>query len=361
MEEAMLKSLGFVCLFVAAAAQAAEVPQRPTAVRPIRGVAVNCNSGASIQAAVDAAIAPAEITIAGTCVENVLIRDKDISLRGVQNPALDGIRSPTPGVPALVVRGTVITSVSNLSFSNSPAAGVAVRSGANVTFSNCRFENNVVGLRADSGSFVVASDSIFTANANSNANASGAQIFCIACDVNGGGPASVAIRGAIVSFLDSVITGSQGIIAQDRGSLADVDCATIDTPHACGINVTDFAAIGAAGGTANLFAAGEFSGQLIADDRGTVRVDGSQQIANGGGPNIVDGLGELIVAPLANPSAQSVVRSTQAAHFARVLLTGNSVLKGSIQCSGAADAFLDPTVIVSVGSTVSGCEHASVP
>jgi hypothetical protein len=44
-----------------------------------------------------------------------------------------------------------------------------------------------------------------------------------------------------------------------------------------------------------------------------------------------------------------------------VLLTGDSILKGDLRCSGAADAFLDPTVIVPEGITVTGCEHASVP
>ena len=124
------------------------------------------------------------------------------------------------------------------------------------------------------------------------------------------------------------------------------------------------AAIGTFSGTARLFGAGNFTGQLIADDRGTVRLNGSAQRLTSidGAPNIVDSLGEIIVSPLfdVGPPAQSVIRDTQAAHFARVLLTNDSILNGSIQCSGAGDAFLDPTVIRLPGSDVTGCEHGSV-
>lgn len=363
----MLKSMGFVCLLIAVAAQAAEVPERPAVSRPIKGgTVVNCNNGQSIQAAVDASVAPAEILITGICVENVLIRNKDISLRGTQKPSLDGIRSPTSSLPALTVRGTVIAAINDLSFSANPGTGVAIRGGADMTIANCLFENNAAsGLRVDSGAFVIGNDLTFTANRGTSTNTSDAQFFCIACDVSGNSPAVVSSRGAIVSLLDSVVTGRFGIIAADRGSFADIDCVTFDTPHACSMEVSQFAALGVAGGTAVLFGAGEFSGQLIADDRGTVRLDGALQKATTSDeqPNIADSLGEIIVAPLfdVDPPAQSLLRDTEAAHFGRVLLTGNSILKGSIQCSGAADAFLDPTVITVQGATISGCEHASLP
>lgn len=350
----MLKYVGFVCLFIAVVAQAAEVPERPAAPRPLRGVSVNCNAGQTIQAAVNASVPPAEITVAGICVENVLIRDKDISLRGVQMPSLDGIRSPVPGVPALVVRGSVIASITGLSFSMNPGPGAAIRDGANMTLANCLFENNAAsGLRIDSGAFVVATDTTFTANRGPATSTADAQFFCISCDVTAIGPAVVATRGSIVSLLDSVVTGVQGLVAQDRGSAADIDCVTRVTTHACSMNVSQFAALGIAGGTASLIGAGDFSGQIVADDRGTVRLDGARQMA--GAPNVADTLGEIIVAP------QSLLLGAEAAHFARVLFTEDSVLQGSIRCSGAADAFLDPAVTVTPGSTVSGCEHASVP
>lgn len=361
----MFRSMGLVCLLFSVAAQAAEIPTMPAARPAAMTVVVNCNNGESIQAAVDTNPAPVEIQISGICVENVLIRDKDVSLRGTQKPSLDGIRSVDPSFPALTVRGSVIAEISDLSFSNSAGTGLAIRGGATMTVNNCLFENNgTLGLRVDSGAFVRANDSTFTGNANSNTNTSDAQFFCVACDINGGGPAAVSTRGAIVSLNDSVVTGFLGIIADQVGAFVDFDCVSVDSTHPCSLNVTGPAAIGTFSGTARLFGAGNFTGQLIADDRGTVRLDGSVQRvgSSDGQPNIVDGLGEIIVSPLfdVSPPAQSVLLDTVAAHFARVLLTNDSVLKGSIQCSGAADAFLDPTVIRFPGSSVTGCEHGGV-
>lgn len=358
----MIRGIGFTWLLLTVAAQAAEVPEMPPARRPPMAVIVNCNNGESVQAAVDAYPAPVEIGIAGICVENVLIRDKDVSLRGTQNPTLDGIRSAVQSTPALTVRGSVIAGINDLSFSNSAGTGMAIRGGASMTVNNCRLENNgTVGLRVDSGAFVVANSLTFTANPGTNTSTSDAQFFCIGCDFSGGGPAAVSTRGAIVSLLDSVVTGNLGIIADQVGSFVDLDCVTFDTPHPCSVNVTGPAAIGTFSGTAVLTGAGSFTGQLIADDRGTVRLNGALQRATSsdGQPNIADTLGEIIVSSLldVSPPAQSLIRDTDAVHFARVLLINDSILKGSIRCSSAGDAFLDPAVIRSPGSTVTGCEH----
>jgi hypothetical protein len=347
------------------AAQAAEIPEMPVAQRPNRSVVVHCNNGQSIQAAVDANPAPVEIQIAGICVENVLIRDKDVSLRGTQTPALDGIRSVLPSMPALTVRGSVIAEINDLSFSNSAGTAAAIRGGANMAVNNCLFENNGnVGLRIDSGALVLGNGLTFTANPNTNTSTSDAQFFCIACDFNGGGPAAVSTRGAIASLLDSVVTGTIGVVADQNGAHVDFDCTTVNTPHPCSLTVTGQAAIATFSGTAVLVGTGNFTGQLIALDRSTVRLNGAVQrvTASNGAPNIVDTLGEIIVAPLidVSPPAQSVLLNTQATHFGRVLLTESSVLKGTIQCTGAADAFLDPTVVRTPGSTVAGCDHGGV-
>ena len=357
-----LKYMGLGCLLVAAGAQAAEVPAMPAARRPAMSVVVNCNNGESLQAAVDASAAPAEILITGICVENVLIRDKDVSLRGTQKPSLDGIRSVDPATPALTIVGSVIAEINDLSFSNSAGTGLRIRGGgANMRIGNCLFENNgTVGLSADTGAFVVATDSTFKENPGTNAIANDARFFCNGCDLIGGGAALVSIRGAFASLNDSVVTGTIGIVADQHEAFVDFDCESLDTTHPCSMTVTGPAAIAVFSGTARLFGAGAFTGQLVADDRGTVRLDGAlQRVGSADGqPNIVDHLGQIIVAPLS--AAQSLVRDTQAAHFGRVLVTANSTLQGTIQCSGAADAFLDPTVIRLPGSSVTGCPNGGV-
>lgn len=361
----MYRSMRFVCLLLAVAARAAEVPEMPAARQPATSVVVNCNNGESIQAAVDASSAPVEIQITGICVENVLIRDKDVSLSGTQQPSLDGIRSAVASMPALTVRGSVIAAIDNLSFSMSAGTGAAIRGGATMTVNNCLFENNgTVGLRVDSGAFVVANGLTFTGNPGTNTSTSDAQFFCIGCDFSGGGPAAVSTRGAVASLNDSVVSGTLGIVADQFGSFVEFDCVSSNTPHACSMTVTGPAAIGTFSGTAAITGAGNFTGQLIADDRGTVKLNGALQrtTSSDGQPNIVATLGEIIVSTLfdVTPPAPSLIRDTVATHFARVPLLNDSTLKGSIQCSGAADAFLDPTVIRLPGSTVTGCEHGGV-
>src|SRR5262249_47627496 len=138
---------GFVCLLIASAALAGTsdwLPLPPEAQafpRPIRTVTVNCKIGQLVQPAVDANAGPVEIDITGICVENVLIRNKDVMLKGTTKPSLDGIRSADAATPALTIRGTGIDALDSLSFSNSAGCAVLV-DGANATVTNCLFENN---------------------------------------------------------------------------------------------------------------------------------------------------------------------------------------------------------------------------
>ena len=365
----MFKCLGIVCLLISAAARAAvpEVPEAVSVPRPARIVSVNCNAGQSVQAAVDANVGPVEILITGICVENVLIRDKDVTLRGTTKPSLDGIRS-TSKAPALTMRGPVLGAIENLSFSNSAALAVSLRE-ANLNLSNCLFERNGgSGLQVIAGAFVTADGLTFNANIGRGVDVSDAQFFCTGCDISGNNFAVLATRGAIVSLLDSVVTGRRGILAVDGGTLADIDCVTLDTPHPCAMQVTGVAASANLGAVASLFGAGDFTGQINAFDRGTVELQGARQIAGaqpGQGPpvNSVEFFGTIVASALfdVDPPSPSRLLATDAAHFGRVLVTDDTILKGVIQCSSAADAWLDPTVIPLPGSKVTGCDHGTLP
>jgi hypothetical protein len=371
----MFVRLGLVCLLFAAVAQAGEpkwqppeVPVTEVAPRPAKVLTVNCAQGQSLQAAIDANAGPMEIAITGICVENVVIRDKDISLRGTSKASLNGIRSATSAMPALTVRGSVIGSITNLSFSNSAGTAVLVR-GATPTISNCLFENNGgSGLQVNLGAFVTADSLTFNGNIGRGINASDAQVFCTGCDISGNNFAVLATRGAIVSLLDGVVTGRRGILAVDAGTIADIDCLTAGTSHPCSMQVTGVAAQAVGGAVASLFATGDFTGQVTADDRGTVFLIGARQTAGarpGQGPdvNVVDFFGMIAATALfdVDPPAQSLLRSTAAAHFGRVLITDDTIVNGAIQCTSAADAWLDRTVIALPGSTVTGCDHGSLP
>ena len=367
----MFRSLGFVCLFMAAAvAQAAtmpEVPTMPAFPRPIRTVLVNCNAGQKIQTAIDGNAGPVEIIVSGICVETVLIRDKDVKLRGTK-PSIDGIRSTDPATPALTVRGAGIDVLENLSFSNSAGTAVVLQ-GAMVTLTNCAFENNGNrGLQINTGTLAMGTGLAFNGNIGPGVNVNNGQFFCTGCDVSGNNFAAQGIRGAVVSFLGSMITSRLGILSGDGGSIVDLDCVNTSSTHACGMQASAAAAVAVGGGLATLFGAGDFTGRLVAIDAGTVALLGSRQIAGaqpGQGPpfNEADFFGRIEVGTLfdVNPPVQSKLLSTNAAHFGRVLVTDDTIVSGAIRCSSAGDAFLDPTIIALPGSTVTGCEHSSLP
>ena len=378
----MYKFLGLVCLLIAAVVQADTsdwlpqhssdwLPRRPEAQafpRVLRSVVVNCGSGERVQPAVDANAGPVEIIVTGICVENVLIRDKDVKLRGGGKPSQSGIRSADATMPALTIRGGGIDSLDNLSFSNSAGLGVSIQ-GASATLTNCLFENNGgSGLQVKAGAVVLATTLTFNANIGASINANDGQIFCTGCDVSGNNFAVLAIRGAVVSLLDTMVTGRRGILAGDSGTLVDVDCVNGGTTHPCGVQVTSLAAFAGGGGLASLFGVGDFTGRIGAVDGGTVSLFGSRQIAGaqpGQGPptNSAEFFGRIEVGANfdINPPTQSRLLSTDVTHFGRALVTDDTVLNGTIQCSSAGDAWLDPTIIALPGSAVTGCDHSKLP
>ncbi len=370
----MYKFLGLVCLLAAAVAQAdtpdwLPLPPEPQAFpRPLNIVTVDCNAGQRVQPAIDANAGPVEIDISGICVENVVIRDKDVMLKGTTKVSIDGIRSAVSSLPALTIRGSGIDSVDSLSFSNNPGLGVSIQ-GSTVTLTNCLFKNNGTNaLRVNGGAMITATGLTFLGNVGASMNINNAQLFCTGCDVSGNNFAVQAIRGAIVSLLDTMVTGRRGILAGDGGTLADVDCVNGGTTHPCGVQVTGAAAVAGGGGFASLFGVGDFTGRIDAEDGGTVSLLGARQIAGaqpGQAPprNAADIFGRIEVGTLfdVSPPQQSRLLSTDAAHFGKVLLTEDTILSGTIQCSWAGDAFLDPTVILLPGSAVTGCDHSKLP
>jgi hypothetical protein len=357
----MLKQMGFVCLLVASmAAQAAEIPEMgQVAARPFTAsVPVNCAAGQSVQAAIDANAGPVEVVISGFCTENVLIRDKDVTLRGATGPAADGIRSAVKATPALTVRGDGIDTIANLAFDKSAGPAVMIRE-ANVTISNCELASNGgTALNVAMGAFVLADSLVFDGNVGRSMNVTDAQLFCTACDVAGNNFAVVATRGAVASLNDSVVTGGKGILATDGGTLADLDCLTATTTHACRMSVSGVGAQAVGGATLSLAGTGDFTGQVIASEGGTVALIGARQSV-GSATNIADFFGRIAVVSFTDGPAPiaSQLLSTNAAHFAQLVVADDSAILGTVQCTTAADAVLDPTAVNRAKFT--GCEHVS--
>ena len=303
-------------------------------------ITVDCTKGEKIQDAVDKNAAPLDILVKGFCAESVLIDGKNFTLRGT-DPTTDGIQG-APGT-ALTVDSVNVASVQNLSFSGN-VTGVSVRDDAQFIGENLTISSN-------SQRGIVVNGARFAA--------------CIGCRLqNNGGFAGVSTRGGLLTLLDSVVSGTRGVLAQN-GAYADIDCISEGSGNPCSMNVTQIAAsANLMGATAALWGAGNFTGTVRAADSGHVQVVGAQQMSTGN--NGVAAFGELIVGPSfdfqGNLIAESTIRGTTiVSGFGRALIRESSTLDGSIQCQSAGDAWLEPGVIKTLGSTVTGCEHASYP
>lgn len=312
----------------------------PHAQAAPKTITVDCAKGEKIQDAVDKNAAPLDILVKGICVESVRIDDKNFTLRGT-DPLTDGIQGGSPA--GLTVNDVDSAVVQNLAFTGN-ANGIIVRSdtlfvGENLTISS----NTQRGILADDARFA----------------------SCIGCRLqNNGGFAGVSTRGGILTLLDSVVSGTRGVLAQN-GAYADIDCISQGSGNPCSMQVTQSAARASlSGAVAALWGAGSFTGAVRAEEGGHVELVGAQQTSTSN--NVVDTLGQLIAGPSfdldGNFLADSQLRgTTHVLGFSRALIRDGTTLDGSIQCQSAGDAWLDATVVKTAGSTVTGCEHASYP
>lgn len=330
-------------------------PAPRAAVNAGKPVTVDCAKKDSIQQAIDQNPNGTVIEVHGLCIENVRINHKEVTLRGA-SPATDGIRTLT-STPALTIVHSDSTTVENLSFNDSPATAVQIGGESQVFLNDCVVSNNNT-----TDAFVQATNLTVSGNRQPAMRAQrGAFFFCLACDFSGNlGFAAVATRGGLLSLLDSTVTGRFGIQATGYGAYADLDCLSESSAHPCSMQATGRAARAFEGGTAALYGAGDFTGQVSAFDRATVWLYGARQLAAGQpgeGPaqNHVDYHAMLNAGYAFETDQSSRLLSTNAATFGRVLVTENTEVNGTIQCQSKAQAWLDPEVVLAPGSSVTGC------
>lgn len=350
---AMLR--GLFVLLVAAPLLAKPVPPLRTAPTAQGGSAnvVNCAKGDSIQSAVDKAPVGGIVEVHGVCAQNVVI-EKKLTLRGT-DPAVDQIQGTAANVPAVVVRNADAT-LDSLSISNGVAAGVGVRATV-TTITNCRMEHNAGrGLDASFGAFVSANNVTLAFNDAGLVARNGAEVFCVACHAEGNTKwAAQALNGGLFSYLRSEVIGARGIEANGGGSYGDIDCINDPSPHPCSMNAT-LTAAHANDGTVALLEAGDFKGSLTADSGGTVGLIGARQDPTGSHANGIDGFSRLTL-EMGDTGASRLVGSTVLSAFSRALIRAGATLAGSITCTSASDAWLDPGTR-EPGSSVSGCPNA---
>ena len=346
---------------------------RVAASAATKSINVDCAKGDKVQDAIDKNSGAIVVEVRGVCIENVRIENRNVTLHGL-SAASDGLRSPNAD-PALFVDDSNDTRIENLSLSDNPGLAIHIIDSL-VSMLNCVANNNNLTAPAVGGNaFIVSADSLLDAtNLSMTTNhrncvvaQRGAGFFCHGCDFTGNtGWAATANSGGMLSLLRSTVTQRFGIRGLSNG-YADIDCITEVSAHPCSMQATGRAAIAIEGGEAYLFGAGDFTGQVSADDRAVVALYGARQLATGQpgqwpGRNGVSAFGHLyaVAAFDVDPPLQSRLMGTDAGQFARILVTDDTELAGSIQCASAADAWLDATVIEGPGAAVSGCEHGAL-
>jgi hypothetical protein len=338
----------------------------PAAAASTKTVAVDCTQAQSLQAAINSDAGPLIVEIHGICHENVSVKYRDITLRGV-DPLTDGIQGvvSVPQVAALNFAFVDGGLVEDLSISNGSGPGLSAVF-SHLTLVNCRVTGNVgFGLQFAEGGFVDGTGLTVSQNTGPGARAArGAIFFCHGCDfVNNGGFAAGAANGGFLSLHQTVVTGQRGL-SSNGSSYADIDCLTETLAHPCSLQATGRAAQAVEGGTVVLYGAGDFTGQLGAADRASVQLVGARQLATGQpglGPlaNAIDEFG-VLEAVSGNVESQ-LFGTTNVSAFGRVLLREMTTLNGSILCDSAGDAWLDSTVLHTPGSSVTGCQHGVLP
>jgi hypothetical protein len=349
----------------------ASAKEEPAAPKP---VVFDC-SKSGLQAVIDAAKENDIVELRGICHESVVIEEKRLTLRGwtASDPAnngVHGIDAPTT-IPAVGIVHSPSVALVGLTISNGAGTGVSITS-SNVTITDCDIDNNI-------GHGVVALDASnvmglrVQINGNTRNGFYGARAttaFCDQCDIDGnGGWQGAAWFQSLVSIRDSSVTGTRGLQAIGN-AVIDIDC-TIVTPHACGLDASDFAGQADTASVVSFYGSGDFEGSFQAFGGSTVNVWGARQQALGTRPNslprinYLDGDSKLNVAPFFDEDEveqNSRVIGFTLSGFSRGLFFGAASLGGGVSgCDSAADAWSDGQTVLDAGASVGGCEHWVAP
>jgi parallel beta-helix repeat protein len=229
-------------------------------------IKVKCNKGESVQSALDGLTGPATIVVTGTCHENLVIKNDDVSLQGGTYEASD----PTIEEATIFVQGArrvAITSVTvkggmygvlvyqgaSLTLENSliketTSRGVVSNFGSSVTVNNCKIKDNTqLGVFVNDNSALVLTNSTITGNHGTGVQVQRASSARIGRDIAGvAGPNKIANNGvsgvgvtmSAYALIDgNTITDNSGDGVYIDGASATVTNNTILNNQAKGVEV----------------------------------------------------------------------------------------------------------------------------
>ena len=208
------KGVGVVSLILIAA-------MMPTVAQAV-STTVNCPTD-SIAAAVNAGFE--EITVVGTCTENVAIQQDDLTIQG------GGAGGTIIG--ELSVTGAHRVTIQNLTISGGPGHGIAAVDGAAVAVTNVII-NGVAdtGIIATNGSFINVNGTTVQNSGGGTGIAvdMGAQAVIAGSTIRNNSDTGISVlRGSILTLADTTISGSPEGLALNTHAMGWLNGNTIST------------------------------------------------------------------------------------------------------------------------------------
>ena len=340
-------------------------------------IQIDCTKGDSINEALADKSDGLVLEISGTCVEDVVVRRRNVTLRGT-SPAADGIQAATPSNPtgaAVLLDDADGIVIENLTLSGGGRDGLTLQeSGPTITVRDCRIEDNTFFGVAAFNSTAALEDVVVTGNGtpcSTNPNGggigigsfAGSSLVCTGCTVTGndGGESGCDIgaqasRASNATFQDSTISGDPAVLATTAARLFARDSTLIGNPFPDG---SEYAAWAIQHGELTING-GEVAGSLNVDLKSALVIRRSlttalpaQQTENNSG-NSVTRDSMLDVA-----QGASLLGDTALDTFSQGFFRGGGTV-GNLACNGNSDVVCRGGS-VPAGSTCAGCPVPAPP
>ncbi len=320
-------------------------------------ITVDCGSGQSVNRALEQAAQQLIVEVRGECVEDVVVRRDNVTLRGV-DPQRDGIRSPGTedgDGAALTIRDSRRVTIANLRISGATRDGLRVLDATDdIIVTNSRFESNGVWGASVNDSAVAFVESSFTGNGarvvdsigGGLIGARGSDVACSECLIelnsdSGLNFGAVAFTGSTLRLIDSRVAGETAVLAQSYGR-ALIDSSELEgTTWAFQAN--SYGTVEVRGGT--------LSGPMLAKSYSTVDLRGATQVLNQL-QNFITESSKLIADRLESNQLETTLSGvTLVTDFSTGRLVRGTAVE-SLICALKGDIFCDGTA---VRGSVEGC------
>jgi parallel beta-helix repeat protein len=269
------------------------VPGFAAAQKSKNSISVNCDTGQSVQNALNRVNGPSTIVVTGTCNQNIVIKKDDVTLQGgiYVGPDPNQNTISVPGARRVSIKGATVGGARN---------GIVAYQGGSLTIENCNIQNNArVGIISIYGSSVNVNSSTIQNNGLQGVIASdnSALILTNSTIKSNSGSGVLAIRSSSARIGQNlsgdpgpnVINSNGGSgVGVSRSSHALIDGNTIQSNSSSGVSIEGASATV----TNNIIRANQGKGISVFSS-GNARIgvtDGDQPQGNTIESNVYDGI-----------------------------------------------------------------------